>query len=111
MSLLRDYGAILIADGSLSEEGLTQLKGQFTEMVTRQGGKITELTGMGKKRLSFRIGKHHEGNYLQIKLQVPPGGVDGLVKLVRGHERVVRFMILTADAMPEPVAVAPKAEG
>ena len=109
-ALLRDYGAILIADPSLSEEGLTQLKGQFTEMVERQGGRVVEVMGLGKKRLAYRIGKRQEGHYLQIKLQMPPAGVDGLTKMTRALERVVRWMILSGDAMPEPVAVAPKAE-
>ena len=107
---LRDYGAILIADPGLSEDALGQLKSQFAEMVSRQGGKVVGVTALGKKRLSYRIGKHHEGNYLQIKLQIPPAGVDGLTKMAHALERVVRLMILSGDAVPEPAAVAPKAE-
>ena len=107
---LRDYGAVLIADPGLSEDGLTQLKNQFTEMVTRHGGKVVNVTALGKKRLAYRIGKHHDGNYLQIKMQLPPAGVDGLTKLSHTLERVIRLMILSGEAMPEPVAAAPKAE-
>lgn len=107
---MRDYGAVLIADPGLSEEGLTQLKGQFTEMVTRHGGKVLGISALGKKRLSYRIGRHHEGNYLQVKMQLPPAGVDGLSKMARTLERVIRLMVLSADAFPEPAAAAPRSE-
>lgn len=107
---LRDYGAMLIADSGLSEDGLAQLKSQFTEMVTRHGGKVESVTALGKKRLSYRIGRHHDGNYLQIKLQLPPAGVDGLTKMSHTLEKVVRLMILSGDALPEPVAAAPAEE-
>jgi len=110
MPILRDYGAVLVADSGLSEEGLTQLKGQVTELVGRQGGKVVEVVSLGKKRLAYRIGKHPEGCYLQMKLQMPPAGVDGLTKMVRALERVVRWMILSGDAMPEPAAVPSKVE-
>ena len=107
---LRDYGAVLIADPGLSEDGLTQLKSQFAEMVTRHGGKVESVTALGKKRLSYRIGRHHDGNYLEIKLQLPPAGVDGLTKMSRTLEKVVRLMILSGDTLAGPVAAAPKAE-
>ncbi len=100
----------MIADPGLNEEGLTQLKGQFTEMVTRQGGKVLGITVLGRKRLSYRIGRHGDGNYLQIRMQLPPAGVDGLTKLSHTLERVIRLMILSGDAMPEPASAAPKAE-
>lgn len=103
---LRDYGAVMIADAGLSEDGLTQLKGQFAEMVARSGGKVVNVSVMGKKRLGYRIGRHHDGSYLQIRMELPPAGVDGLTKMARTLERVVRLMILSGEAMPEPAAAA-----
>ena len=105
-ALMRDYGAMMIADPALSEENLTQLKGQFTEMVTKNGGQVTEVTAMGKRRMSFKIGKHSEGNYLQFKLQMPPAGVVELNRVSSALERVVRLVILSGDAFPEPPAPA-----
>ena len=107
---MRDYGAMLLADPSLSEEGLTQLKNQFTELVTRNGGKVTDIAVLGRKRMSFKIGKHNEANYLQIKMQIPPAGVDPLVKAARPMERVVRLLLLTGDAFADAPAAPPKAQ-
>ena len=95
---------MLIADPALSEDGLTQLKGQFTEIVTRNGGKVVDVSGLGKRRMSFKVGKHSEGNYLQFKLQMPPSGVDGVNRMSRALDRVIRLMVLTEDAFPEPPA-------
>ena len=105
-ALTREYGAMLIADPALSEDGLTQLKSQFTEIVTRNGGKVTEVSALGKRRMSFKIGKLSEGNYLQFKLQIPPAGVSELNRMSRALERVVRLVVLTGDAFPEPPAPA-----
>lgn len=101
---MRDYGAVLIADPGLSEEGLAQLKSQFTELVTRHGGRVQEVSAMGRRRLSYRIGRHSEGQLLQIRMQLPPAGVDGLSKMARTLERVMRLMVLSGDSLPEPPA-------
>ena len=96
----------MIADPALSEDGLTQLKSQFTEIVTRNGGKVLEVSAMGKRRMSFKIGKFNEGNYLQFKLEMPPAGVEGVNRLSRALERVIRLVVLTDEAFPEPQAPA-----
>ena len=105
-ALTREYGAMLIADPTLSEDGLTQLKSQFTEIVTRNGGKVVEVSALGKRRMSFKIGKHSEGNYLQFKLQIPPAGVGEVNRMSRALERVIRLLVLTGDAFVEPPAPA-----
>ena len=105
-ALTREYGAMMIADPALSEDGLSQLKSQFTEIVTKNGGKVVEVSVMGKRRMSFKIGKYSEGNYLQFKLQMPPAGVGEVNRMSSALEKVIRLMILTDDAFPVPPAPA-----
>ena len=97
---LRDYEAILIADPQLNEEALAELKNQFGDLVTRHGGRVEESQLLGKRKLSYRIGRFHEGNFLQVKLQMPPGGLDGLKKMANLIEPVVRILVVLSAGLP-----------
>ncbi len=91
---VRNYDAILIAQPDLNEEGLNQLKSQLGELVSRQGGRIKEVSSLGRRRLGYRIGKASEGTYLQLKMEMPPEGVEALRRNARLLESVRRLMVL-----------------
>ncbi|MBI3312437.1 MAG: 30S ribosomal protein S6 [Candidatus Omnitrophica bacterium] len=100
---LKDYEAILIADPGLNPEALAQLQAQLGEMVTRQGGRVAENILLGKRKLSYKIGRHHEGHYLQAKLQMPPAGMEGLKRAVALTDSVMRMMVVRGTGTPAPV--------
>lgn len=100
---LRDYEIILIAHPDLNAEALGQLQTQFGEMVARQGGQTVENTLLGRRKLSYRIGKYQEGNYLQVKVQLPPSGVEGLKRSASLMESLVRIMVVRGTGTPAPV--------
>ena len=107
----KDYEAILIADPELNEEGVTQLKSHFADLVTRHGGKVQDSQVLGKRKLSYRIGKFGEGNYLQVKLQLPPVSVEPLKRVTQLIEPVIRLMIVVQPAQPagaQPAAAKPE---
>ncbi len=113
MALSKEYEAILIADPDLNEEGISQLKTHFSDLVTRHGGKVQDAQVLGKRKLSYRIGKFSEGNYLQVKLQMPPPPVEPLKRVTQLIEPVIRLMMVIQSALPagpQP-AVAGPAEG
>ena len=97
---LRDYEAILIADPALNEEALTELKNQFGELVTRHGGRVEDSQFLGKRKLSYRIGKFSEGNYVQVKLQMPAAGLDGLKRVTHLIEPVMRLLVVSSSSLP-----------
>ena len=108
----KDYEAILIADPELNEEGLTQLKSHFSDLVTRHGGKVRDAQVLGKRKLSYRMGKFSEGNYLQVKLQLPPASVEALKRVAQMIEPVIRLMVVIQAALPDspqPAAGSPDA--
>ena len=96
----KDYEAILIADPELNEEALSQLKTHFADLVTRHGGKVQDNQVLGKRKLSYRIGKFSEGNYLQIKLQLPPASVEPLKRVAQLIEPVIRLMMVIQSSLP-----------
>ena len=91
---LREYEAILIADPQLNEEALNQLKSQMAELVSRHGGRVQEHVFLGKRKMSYRIGRHSEGNYVQVKMELPPAGLEGLKRMAHLIEPVLRMMVV-----------------
>src|SRR3989338_9200639 len=106
MALSKEYEAILIADPDLNEEGITQLKTHFSDLGTRHGGKVHDAQVLGKRKLSYRIGKFSEGNYLQVKLQMPPASVEPLKRVTQLIEPVIRLMVVIQAALPAAGAPA-----
>lgn len=93
-TLVRHYEAIMIANSELGEEAISKLQGQFSETVTRHGGQVLEFVPLGKRKFSYKIGRANEGNYLQVRLQMPPAEMAGLKKVVSLMESIVRFMVV-----------------
>lgn len=100
---LKDYEVILIAQPDLNAEAVGRLQTQFGEMVARQGGRSVENALLGKRKLSYRIGRYHEGNYLQVKIQLPPSEVEGLKRSAALMEPLVRMMVVRGTGSPAPV--------
>lgn len=109
----RKYEAILIVNPDLTEELLTQLQAQIQDLIGRAGGQVTEKFNLGKRRLSFKIGRMSEGIYLEIRFSIAPGEVAGLKKAVGLVENVVRFMIgrESTAAVPAPAAAGSTPSG
>ncbi|GEM_PF-2432419 len=103
MSTLRDYTAILIAHPELNEEAVLKLQAQLGELVARQGGQVLQNVSLGKRKLSYKIGKWSEGVYLQVQLKLPPSAVAELKRTSSLIESVLRLLLVqeTVPAMAE----------
>ncbi len=93
-SLSRNYEVILIAHPESAEGDITKLQGQFSELVSRHGGKILDTANLGRRKLSYKIKKTNEGVYLLVRLQMPPGEVMGLRRASSMMDSVLRFFIV-----------------
>lgn len=104
----RDYEAILIVHPDTNADAMQKLQQQFGETVSRQGGRVTETVPLGKRKMTYRIAKQGEGQYLQMRLQLPPAAVEPLRKAVGLMESVLRLMVVQGTA---PAAPAARPEG
>ena len=93
-SALEKYESIVIVHPDLNEEAVLKLQTQLGELVTRHNGQVLEHFPLGKRKLSYKIGKLAEGNYLQLRIQMPPSEVAGLKKALTLMESIVRSTIL-----------------
>lgn len=105
----RRYEAVLMVNPALTEEALAQLQAQIQDLIGRAGGRTAEKFNLGKRRLSFKIGRLSEAVYLEIRFSIAPDQVAGLKKAVGLVENVIRFMIgrESTAAVPLPVTTGP----
>ena len=106
--ILKEYEAIGIIRPELGEQETAQLQQQFSEQVSRHGGRVLDCSSFGKRRLSFRLRKCSDGIYLQWRLQLPPGEVGNLVKAMGLMEPILRCMVTRkqeGSAPPRPVLI------
>lgn len=108
---VRTYEAMVIANPQLSDEALEQLKGQLSEVVKRQGGRVLETTLLGRRRLSFPIRKEAEGTYLQVRLEVASGEVVKIQRAVALIESVLRMMVIRPGERSQPAHSEAAARG
>ncbi len=98
------YDAILIVSPENNPEALSKLQAQFNELVTQQGGRVLESSSLGKRRLSYSLGKLREGNFLQVRLELPPEQVAPLKKALRLVRAIARCMIVRGqDHLEKPL--------
>ena len=95
----REYEALIIFRASTTEPELARTVGQCEEQIKKLGGRIAVSNSMGRRRLAFRIARQSEGYYHLLRFHAPTGQVVALERLLRLNEAIVRFMILTEEAL------------
>jgi small subunit ribosomal protein S6 len=95
---VRTYEAMIIASPQLSDQALEQLKVQLAEVISRQGGRVTENLLLGKRKLAHLIRKTGDGVYLQIRFEVASGQIAKIQKAVALIESVFRMMVILPTA-------------
>ena len=108
-SLNRRYEAIVIVHPDLTEEQLSNFEKETAQLIQRHGGELLEKFNLGKRKLSFKIGRFTEGLYLEIRFVLPTAQVGALGKGMVLLEKVIRFMVgrqTLKSAPPVPVGTS-----
>lgn len=95
---MKEYEAIIIGPPDLGEEATSKIQGQFAEIVSRNGGQMVSHLVLGKRRLSYKIGRQAEGAYIQFRFQISPDKVGLVRKAASMAESVLRVLVIQATA-------------
>lgn len=98
--LLRDYEAILIVAPDLNAEAVQKVQQQFAEVISRNGGRVVDSVSLGRRKLSYKIGKLTEGQYLQARVQLPAASLEAVRKGVLPLESISRMMLVLGSSVP-----------
>lgn len=110
LDLTRRYEALLLVSPESTEESLAQLEAEISDLIGKAGGQVTEKFNLGKRKLSFKIGRFNEAIYLEIRFASQPAQIAGLKKAVGLLEKVIRFMVGRESTKPAPVSIAATSE-
>lgn len=88
------YEAMCIIRPDLSEEERKALVAQMGDIITKNGGTVTNSAAWAERRkLFFKLGKYHEGVYHLLSFSVDPQAVKEIRQLYKLNENILRTLI------------------
>jgi len=121
----REYETIFILRSEVTRESSESISTRVTDVVSREGGKLTRMENWGRRRLAYPVGKQKRGVYVYLKY-IGRGGIvselernlrmlDDVIKYqtVKVGEEVARDAVVVSDedVKFEYIEPVPEAEG
>jgi small subunit ribosomal protein S6 len=95
---MTDYEVTYILRPSLEENEVEERANAIAEIVKGQGGEVTAVERLGKKRLAYEIKDAREGTYVVMQFKGGPSVSKELDRLLKLREDVLRALIVRLDA-------------
>ncbi len=93
----RDYELGFILNPEVSEEQAQTILGRVEQIVATHGGQIMRVNKWGRRRLSYPIDHHRDGNYIFLDMILTPETVAELDRTLRVSEEVLRHLMKRRD--------------
>lgn len=80
-------------EGDALEDAITRVN----EVMEKEGGSVTQLKKIGKRRLAYTIDDYKEGYYVLLNLQAGPVIVPALEHFFKVSEGYLRYLVIRLD--------------
>jgi small subunit ribosomal protein S6 len=97
-TLMTVYEVTYILRPSLEENEVEERANAIAEIIKNQGGEVSSIERLGKKRLAYEIDDVREGNYVVMQFKSSAAGSKELDRQLKLHEDVLRALIVRLDA-------------
>jgi small subunit ribosomal protein S6 len=94
---MRVYEELFIVRPNATEEEITPLVDQLTDLIAKNGGKVEAVEKWGVRKLAFRVKKQAEGYYILIKFEAGATLVKELERRLRLADLVLRYLTVRKD--------------
>ncbi|ATO49379.1 MULTISPECIES: 30S ribosomal protein S6 [Brevibacillus] len=94
---MRQYEVMYVLRPDLEEEKVKANVARYSEVVTNNGGEITKLQEMGKRRLAYEIQKFKDGFYVLMNFKANAEVVTETERLMKINDDVIRFLFVRED--------------
>lgn len=92
---MTQYELMVIIRPDLEEEALASAKEKVEQTIAENGGRISEVNEMGKRRFAYEINRLREGIYQVYTFEADrPAVVDELDRVLKIDDRYVRHLII-----------------
>jgi small subunit ribosomal protein S6 len=95
---LYNYEVALIIRPEIEEEGQAALIERLGELLTSEGGEVSDVETWGRRRLAYPIRKIQEGYYYFIQGQFSASVLPELERTIKLNEDILRHMVIRTDA-------------
>lgn len=94
----RDYELGFILNPEVSDEQTQVILNRVEQIVATYGGQIVRVNKWGRRRLSYPIDHHRDGNYIFLDMILTPETVTELDRTLRVSEEVLRHLMKRRDS-------------
>lgn len=94
---MRQYEVMYVLRPDLEEEKVKANVNRYSEVVTKNGGEVTNLQELGKRRLAYEIKKFREGFYVLMNFRANSDVVAEVERLMKINDDVMRFLCVRED--------------
>ena len=95
---MNEYEVTYILRPSLEESEVDDRANAIAEILKSQGGQVTSVERLGRKRLAYEIKDVREGNYVVMQFKSEPAASKELERQLKLHEDVLRALVVRLDA-------------
>lgn len=106
----RLYEGMYILSASLSEDALKKALERITKTIEESGGEIHKTHEMGRKKLSYEIDGHKQGQYFLLYFSVVPTLISEMWKEYHLNEDLIRFVTMRAEKVLDKIEFKPLIE-
>ncbi|WP_232698023.1 30S ribosomal protein S6 [Brevibacillus daliensis] len=94
---MRQYEVMYVLRPDLDEEKVKANVARYSDIVTNNGGEVTKLQEMGKRRLAYEIQKLRDGFYVLMNFKANADVVAETERLMKINDDVIRFLFVRED--------------
>jgi len=94
---LRTYEVLFIVAPNAPEADVERVTEQLRQTVTDNGGTVTKLEKLGRRRLAYNIGKFREGDYILAVIESNGREVAEVERRLRVADVVLRYISVRVD--------------
>ena len=94
---MRNYELTIILNPDIAEEDVPQTMEKLSALIAKNGGEITDTEQWGRRKLSYPIKHHAEGNYVMMKLGLEPEKTTQFENDLNLVEDYLRHLLLRTD--------------
>lgn len=95
---MRNYELTVILNPEIAEEEVPQAMDNLTALISKNGGEIDATDHWGRRRLSYPIKHHAEGNYVLFKMRIEPDNIRELESELNIMPASLRHLLVQAEA-------------
>jgi len=97
----RTYEIMYLLDNNVVRSGWKEAKAVATGLIEKHGGKVLSARRWDERALAYPIRQRRRGTYLLTYASLDANGTAGLRRELDLTESVLRYLILSAESVPQ----------